>query len=103
MKSHTLVFWVFFLLLTVERFHTVVLQLACMCVGMYGDVNGDQAGTNVGCRYCLTELCPLHFWSPCPHFSLKQASQKVSEKILELVLSDYEVTSSTLNVSVFTD
>lgn len=74
-----------------------------MCVGMYGDMNGDQAGTNVGCRYCLTELCPLHFWSPCPHFSLKQASQKVSEKILELVLSDYEVTSSTLNVSVFTD
>lgn len=34
----------FFLLLTVERLHTVVLQLTCVCVGLYGDMNGDQAG-----------------------------------------------------------
>lgn len=102
-KSHT-----FFLLLAVWCLYTAVLagclgdsvlELICMCWGV---------GFEVVTKLSLTNDTPIVLLSFVPFlvslslfFPEAGATEKVSGRTLELVLSDREITSSTLNFSAF--
>lgn len=79
------------------RLRISVFELTCLCLGVYGMVT-KLLLTEV----CPTEFCSLHFWSSCPYFFHKtRVTEKSSERTSKLVLSDHEITSSSLNFSVF--